>query len=285
MRVAFFTGGTVGAGHLARGIAVGRALARAGFGGSYRMFGPRQPFAAGARDDWEAVDIRPDLLGAPEAAPHTELAQRILAFAPDLLIVDMFWAPLRYALPSLACERWLLLRSFPSPWLVGPPGAPFDAGQYSRIVAIEPVSAPAITHTIDPIVLVNPDEQKPRGALRRRLGASDDQRLVAVMQAGVPGERAQLAPAPKTNELLVTLDMFAAEALFPAAEWLGDCDAIHCGAGYNSFWEARWLGYAARTMFTPFPRRNDDQGWRLTRCIDHPMLANGADTLARWIAT
>jgi hypothetical protein len=283
VRVAFFTGGSAGAGHLARGIAVRRALTRAGFSGTYRMFGPRQPFAAAERDDWETIEVQPDRLTSPDMAPDTELARKIVAFAPDLLLVDMFWAPLRYSLPSLDCERWLLLRSFPPPWLVGPPGAPFDPKQYARIVSIEPLSAPAITHAIDPVVLVNPDEQRPRGALRRHLGVSDQQRLVAVMHAGISGELAQLTPALRREEILATFDMFAADALFPIAEWLGDCDEVHCAAGYNAFWEARWLGYARRTTFTPFTRRNDDNQWRLAKCSDHAMKTNGADTLARWI--
>ena len=168
-------------------------------------------------------------------------------------------------------------------WLVGPAGAPFEPAQYARIVSIEPVAAPAITHAIDAVVLVNPDECQPRGALRRRLGVAADKKLIAVMHAGMPGELGQLTPALKPKDVLVTFDMFAAEALFPAAERLGDCDAIHSGAGYNAFWEARWLDYAARTTFTSGARRNDDQCWRLARCGDRAMRENGADTLARWI--
>ncbi len=49
------------------------------------------------------------------------------------------------------------------------------------------------------------------------------------------------------------------------------------------YWEARWLGYAARTTFTPLARVNDDQRWRLTRCGRYVMGANGADTLTTWI--
>ena len=61
MKVAFFSAGTVGAGHLMRGIALRRGLARAGFQGDYRVFGPPRPFrVAGEQDGHEAVEIRND---------------------------------------------------------------------------------------------------------------------------------------------------------------------------------------------------------------------------------
>ncbi|HSO31059.1 MAG TPA: hypothetical protein VLT33_01050 [Labilithrix sp.] len=284
MRVAFFTAGSRGAGHRARGIALRRALGRAGFSGELALFGPAQPFGATLDEGWETVEIRADLLGSAETARATDLGARLAAFAPDLLVVDMFWAPLRHLLPLRGCECWLLLRSSPPAWLEGPAGAPFDAMQYARIIAIEPISSTALTDRIDPVVIVNPEEREPQGALRRRLGVREDQRLVGVMHAGNAGEHASLVPAMGRSEVVASFDLHERDGLFPIAAWLGDCDALHCGAGYNSYWEARWLGYAARTSFTPFTRVNDDQRWRLSRGDRYPMGANGADTLARWIA-
>jgi hypothetical protein len=281
VRIAFFTAGTVGAGHLVHGLAIARALERAGFSATYRMFGPRQPFTAAERDDWTIVAVEEAELASRERAAASELATRLADFAPDVLIVDMFWAPLRFVLPLRGCEAWLLLRSFPPTWLSGPPGVPFDRMQYARIIAMEPVSADCITHRIDPIVIVNPDEVEPPGAFRRRLGVKSG-RLVAVAHAGLRGEITELTPASQAGETVVSLDMFDRDALFPVARWLGDCDALHLGVGYNAYWEARWLGYADRTAFTPFPRRNDDQRWRLTSCRDYAMRANGADVLVRW---
>ena len=49
----------------------------------------------------------------------------------------------------------------------------------------------------------------------------------------------------------------------------------------NSVWEARWLGYAERTTFVPFPRGNDDQAARIAGRV--PMTENGADVLAGWM--
>jgi hypothetical protein len=267
-------------------VAIRRALARLGFRGTYRMFGPPPPFGVeDAAADWEAVPIEEAMLRRRESAPDTELARVLEGFAPDLLVVDMFWAPLRWLVPRLRCEAWLLLRSHPPSWLVGPPDLPFDALSFTRIVAIEPISTPITTHPIDPVVMVNPEECQPRGALRRRLGMADDRRLVAVVHAGDPGEIGTLIPALQAKEELAVFDLAASgeETLFPIAGWLGDVDQLHAGGGYNAVWEATWLGFAKRTSFTPFVRRNDDQHCRLSRCKGVVMRANGADTLAGWI--
>ena len=198
-------------------------------------------------------------------------------------MVDLFWAPLRHILPLLGCECWLLLRSAPPTWLEGPVGASFDSMQYAFIIFIEPICSSALTDRIDPLVMVNPDERERKGALREGLGVAGAQRLVGVMHAGHQGELATLLPDPQPGEVIARFDLWEQGALFPVAAWLGDCDALRCAAGYNSYWEARWLGYAARTTFTPLARVNDDQRWRLTRCGRYMMGANGADTLATWI--
>src|SRR6185295_7862008 len=105
MKIAYFTAGTVGAGHLVRGLAIGRGLRRAGFRGAYRMFGPRLPFAAAGREDHVTVDVQTDrALRDRHLAQMSGLAQELQAFDPDLLLVDMFWAPLRWVLPALSCE-------------------------------------------------------------------------------------------------------------------------------------------------------------------------------------
>jgi hypothetical protein len=292
VRIAFFTAGTHGAGHRARGIALRRALSRAGFAGEYRMFGPpSRARAAGDLPDfpvlptaaWEEVEIDATRLGSADAARATDLARQLAAFAPDVLVVDMFWAPLRHILPIAGCEAWLLLRSMPDAWLDGPPGAKFDLMQFARIISIEPIGSPAVTHAVDPVVIVNPEECQPRGALRARLGIAAEQRLVAVVHAGLPGETRELVPAAKAGDAVMTFDLRDPGAIFPLAEWIGDADEVHAFAGYNAYWESRWLGHVGRTMFRAAPRRNDDQEWRLAKCGRYVMRANGADTIAGWL--
>jgi hypothetical protein len=157
----------------------------------------------------------------------------------------------------------------------------FDAGRFARLFAIEPnLGDGPWTDTIEPIVVANPDECRPRDALRRHFGVSEGARLDVVVHAGRAGERARLHRRGSGEQVL---DLFDDAALFPAAEWLGGADHIATGAGYNSFWEAQWLGYAGRTTFTPFPRPIDDQAWRVRECAGHTMRENGADMLAHAI--
>ncbi len=134
------------------------------------------------------------------------------------------------------------------------------------------------------MIVSNPDECRPRGALRERLGVAATERLVVVHQAGQPGELDALLATVDPGEGRVVRFGPSAQGFdgpFPLCEWLGDADALVSGAGYNAFWEAAWLGYAARTRFVAFPRAIDDQAWRVATCTGHVPRSNGADVLAR----
>ena len=169
MRIAYFTGGTAGAGHVVRGIAIGRALVRAGYQGEMRLFVPVEPFAglraAVAPFSPEVCPVDPEEVLDPLRGPESELARALVDYAPDLLITDMFWAPLLHIRPILDCEAWLLVRSCPPMWLRGTATSKFDASQYARVIGIEPIEHEAIREHIEPIVVCNPDEAKTREEL------------------------------------------------------------------------------------------------------------------------
>ncbi len=280
MRIAYVTGGTVGAGHLVRGVAVGRALRRAGLDATYRMFGPPLPFPIAPRLGYEPFPLEPGAYRNPAAARGSAIGTALAAYAPDLLIVDLYWAIVHHLLPLPDCEAWLLVRSVPKAWFGGPPDTRWDPKRFARVIGIEPMSNAALRDRVDPIIVCNPDELQPRGALRARLAVPDDASLVVVTHAGTTGEIDALARG--AGDAVVRCDLFDDAALFPLAEWLRDADRVLAAAGYNSFWEARWLGWADRTTFTPLSRAIDDQHWRLATCAAHRMQANGADTLADW---
>jgi hypothetical protein len=297
-RIAYFTAGTVGAGHLARGIAIERALARAGSTATFALIGPPTTLRLPHRATYHAVAIDPVELAHPERARQSELARTLRELAPDVLLVDLFWAPLRHLLPLGTCEAWLLLRRTPPVWFVGPKGLPFEPSLFTRVLGIEPgLEAPRLDATMPPIVSVNRDELRPPGALREQLGVPASKPLHVIHQAGAPGDWRKLLDvrperpvqvlgpglAMDDGEVTEGVHLHDAQGLFPLAEWLGDADAIACGAGYNAFWEARWLGHAARTTFVPFVRPIDDQAWRLRECWSHTPDDNGADVLVRWL--
>jgi len=299
-RVAFFTGGTTGAGHLMRGIAIERALVRAGVAAQYAMFGARSPLAVARRPNYHVVTIDPVELLDPQRAPRSDLARALAGYAPDVLIVDLFWAPLRLLLPVAGCEAWLLLRRVPGPWFVGPPGHPYERSRFARVIAIEPGMPPGqVDETVEPVVVCNPDECRPAGSLRAALGVAPGEQLTVVQQAGVAGEWSALlercahrpvhvfTPSRDDAKEIVPPEgarLHDGDPFFPLAEWIADADAIVSGAGYNAYWEARWLGYGARTTFVPFPRKIDDQAWRVRSCASHAPRENGADAIARRLA-
>src|SRR5579883_1006569 len=291
-KVVYFTAGTIGAGHVVRGLAILRALEREGFRGSYTMVGPagERPWLTEGRAEYRGVAIDPEELIDPERAPSSELARTLDLLAPDLLLVDLFWGPLVRLLPRRGCEAWLLLRRAPAAWLVGHARMRFERAAYARIVGIEP-GADA-DEAIDPVVIADADDAMPERALRDRLGLAAGEPVHVVAHAGAPDEwRALLQRAPDAHVHVFTTHAAGADvpsrvrvhdgaALFPLAPWLSGASTITSGAGYNAFWEARVLGHAARTRFVPFARPIDDQAWRVRACATVTPRTNGAATLA-----
>lgn len=281
MRIAYFTGGNVGAGHLVRGVAIGRALVRAGIAADFRMFGPPLPFPVVATLDYEPVAYAEAEVRDPARARASALAVALGSFAPELLIVDLYWAAVHHLLPLPGCPTWLLVRACPRGWFGGPPDTRWDPGRFDRVVGIEPVGHSAVRERVEPVVVCNPEELRPPGSLRARLGVATGAPLVVVTHAGAAGEIDLLARG--AGGPAVRCDLFDDAALFPLAEWLGDADAILAGGGYNSVWEACWLGWAPRTTFTPFTRLIDDQRWRIAIAGGTHMRRNGADAIAAWV--
>lgn len=286
-RIAYFTAGSAGAGHLVRGVALGRALERAARaahreGPSFRIFAPPSPFSRIARPWLETVELQPALLRVKETARGSAIARAIAAFDPHLLVIDLFWVPLFFV--PIACPTWLLLRSVPPAWLVGPKEARFDAARYERVLSIEPAPGLERFESIDPIVVTNASEVRTRAELAALLGQPTSSALRVVAQGGLASDRSTLSrvaegldAGPWTN-----LDLAAEDAPFPAAEWLGALtaeDRLVASPGYNLYWEARALGFDARTTWVPIPRKFDDPAMRAALSSPSPRK-NGADTLA-----
>ena len=294
MKLAYFTGGTAGAGHMVRGLAIWRALERAGYRGEMRMFVPAKPFAgllpALAPLSPTVCPIDPEEVLDPARGPVSELATALSEYSPDLLIVDLFWAPLLYIRPLLNCEAWLIVRSCPPIWLRGPPKSRFDPTQYARVIGIEPLEREEIREHIEPIVICNPDEAKTRTELCERWGVDQSTRIVAISHAGLRGEIDKLRDDFEASDvgagaetLVIRSDLHDEDAIFPLAVWLPAVDQVYCVAGYNSYWESRWMGYAHKTRLRVMGRKIDDPLGRVKAGRSYKMRENGADILARSI--
>jgi hypothetical protein len=279
MRLTYFTAGSHGAGHVVRAVALQRALQRAGHRDvALTVVAPPSPFLrlVGAAARPTLIDA--DALRHPRRARDSDVARAIADSAPDVVVIDVFWVPLVFV--PLPCPAWLLLRSVPPAWLVGPKEARFDPGRYARILAIEPAPGLEPFESIDPVVVVDRDERSTREALAMRLGADARGPLQLIARGGLASDAAILAEAARRHGgPWHELDLHADDAPFPAAPLLAAADAVVAAPGYNTFWESRWLGFAPRTTWVPIRRTLDDAAWRAGLPADVVPRRNGADTL------
>lgn len=282
MRVAYFTAGSHGAGHLVRGVALWRALCRRRADVPFRLFAPASAFDHVAAPVHEPIVVDAAELRDPARARSSRLAAQLRAFAPDLLVVDLFWVPLAFV--PLPCPVWLLLRSVPPFWLVGPKEARFDERRYQRVLAIEPAPGLERFEAIPPIVVSNADERRTRDELCTALDADPSRPLHLVATAGLPTDEATLkAVAPSPGAQVRMLQLASPTLPFPLAPWLaalGPHDRLIAAPGYNTYWEAQWLGFAKQVTWVPIKRVFDDAAWRASATLSS-FAENGADWLAR----
>lgn len=285
MRVAYFTAGSHGAGHLVRGVALWRALQRRSRDVTFRLFAPASPFASIAAEVHQPVSVDPQQLRDPHTAKSSSIAREFAAFAPDVLIVDLFWVPLAFV--PLPCRAWLLLRSVPPVWLVGPKEARFDASRYERVFAMEPAPGLKRFESLAPIVVANRDEVRTREELCARLKADPSRPLHLLARAGLPSDLTSLsAIAPIDGAQVRDIELTENAVPFPAAPWFGALagnDRLVAAPGYNTYWESHWLGFAERVTWVPIKRVFDDAVWRAQCPPPKTWNENGADTLARLI--
>lgn len=284
MKIAYFTAGSAGAGHLVRGVAIGRALERACPSGrcEYRIFSPPSAFARIAAPWIEQVPIEPALLRAKSTAEQSAIARALRAFSPDALVIDLFWAPLVFV--AISCPTFLLLRSVPAQWLVGPTEARFDPARYERVFAIEPAPGLERFETLSPIVVSARTEIRDRSELRA-LVQQHDGPLRIIARGGLASDHEALVASATAIDPRPwsTLDLHAPDAPFPAAQWLAAMqpgDRLVACPGYNLYWEARALGFDAHTTWVPIARKLDDPAMRAALRGPAPSV-NGADELAR----
>ncbi len=284
-RVVYVTAGTVGAGHTVRGLALQKALGRACVAIELVMLVPDTPWCA--LDPQGSVTYRaePELWRRAEQADTSDLARKIRALDPDLLVVDLFWVPLSQM--SIEAPIWLLLRSVPPAWLQGPAGVPFEAGRYERVFAIEPAPGLDRFEHVGPLVFWDErvGESAERGQLAAMCRAPADGPLRLIMRAGIESDDSLLDERASAEAGQWSwLRLGAEERLFPVSHWLRRLqagDVVVSGAGYNTFWEAHLLGYAEHVRWVALPRRIDDQSWRSSLKLESSGLKNGADELAR----
>lgn len=239
---------TVGLGHTMRFLAFRRALTRSGL-----TRHPTRPVS---------LEVVSTLTTAPELAQF------------DAVVVDCFAESFlrrfpHYSKPVFALFRWLpehMLRHVV---------AALPSNMVS--VAIEPIVPVKTDYQVEPIVYSNPSEQTK--LVTQGLGAVVHSSRVEMMRD---------LPIDWLTEAGLQVLYYAGDvagATVPICDTLSTFERIVSGAGYNRYWESRWLGLDERTKFYALdgPRLVSDQHARLAEAGAHRMRANGADQLVQLV--
>jgi len=291
VRVLFYSAGIAGSGHVVLGLSIANALRRAGADAESRLLSVETPFASLAGRlgvEIVTVPMEDELALGPDRYRSSALYKAITDYAPDVLVVDLFWFPLDPFIRDLPCKKVILIRQVdPRFFSMRLPDRElaFRPEDYDLIVKTEPAfELPFPTTEIDPIIIRNRDEIMTAGEARADLGlVSDDHACLFAFN----GNSDEGAKAWKSFSYLeeegwkVIRSGNREGGLFPAADWFNAFDMLVCGAGYSAFWEARYFGKEA--SFVPYPRRFEDQSRRIALCADYVPEANGADTLVGMI--
>lgn len=224
----------------------------------------------------------------PDRYQESKLYQSIVLYRPDVLVVDINWAHLDAFLRDLPCKKVFLTRQIdPRTFRFRTPDRElvFRPEDWDLVLRTEPgFDLPFPSESVEPLVIRNRDEILSAEAARADLGLASEDRSCLFAFNGKIGEGAE---AWKSFSYLedegwtVVRSDNREGGLFPAMDWYNAFDLVVCGAGYNQFWEARYLRKEA--FFVPFPRRFEDQARRIALCSDYEFEENGADQVVRRI--
>ncbi|MBI2207502.1 MAG: hypothetical protein HYU41_27030, partial [Candidatus Rokubacteria bacterium] len=257
-RVVYYAAGG-GHGHVLRGLAVLHAL------GTGTLVGPRRlaSWAAALGVDYVAAD------------PH-EIANVTALRNAALLLVDVFPRGVvgELAQDTCAAPRWLVTRRVTPAYYLDPRVRETIETGFEQIVWCEEPPAELMTlrvprHRVPPVLLCPPVLD--RDAARRRLGVTNDRRLILALGTGDPGRQGHLArllgkiAARADADLRFVSDDLPAGGpvlrLFPAAAYLRAADVVVAAGGYHAVHETQAVGVP--TIYIPQARRYDDQWWRV----------------------
>ncbi len=280
-----------GSGHMVQGLSIGGALSRSEKAFDFSLLSLTTEFGALADRlgyTLEQVPFEGTEALSPERYRGSRLFLRILENLPDILVVDLYWAHLDSFLRELPCKKVFLTRQIdPRTFRFRTPDRElaFRPEDWDLVLRTEPgFDLPFPSESVEPLVIRNRDEILSAEVARRDLGLEPEDRACLFAFNGKDGEGAEVWKSfsyLKEEGWTVVRSDNREGGLFPAMDWYEAFDLVVCGAGYNQFWEARYLRKDA--YFVPFPRRFEDQARRVRLCSDYEFEENGADQVVRRI--
>lgn len=287
VRILFYSAAATGSGHIVRGMSVAAGLKRSGIAHNFAILTVETPFVDLARRSSIPVTTLPDEgeeALRPERYRDSALFAAIVSFKPDILIVDLFWYGLDSIIRDLSCKKVFLSRQVDPHFFhlrTTMHEYRFRPEDYDLLLRTEPgFELPFQSGEINPVIIRNRDEIMDRETARSDLKLVKDARACLFAFNGDAGEGAE---AWKSFSYLqdegwtVVRSHNREGGLFPVIDWFNAFELIICGAGYNAFWESRWLKKEA--FFVPFPRRFENQARRPALLSDYEFETNGADEL------
>lgn len=291
LSILYYTGGTTGSGHIILGLTLAEAFRRAGESIGFSILSVESKYAGFADKfslPYTLIPPEDEVVLGPDRWRDSALYRAIEAAAPDVLVVDIHWFALDSFLRHLPCKKVFLTRQIdPRTFRFRTPDRElvFRPEDWDLVLRTEPgFDLPFPSEAVEPLVLRNRDEILSSEAARADLGLGPGDRACLFAFSGRTGEGAE---AWKSFSYLedegwtVIRSDNREGGLFPAMDWYNAFDLVVCGAGYNQFWEARYLRKEA--YFVPFPRRFEDQARRIALCSDYEFEENGADQVVRRI--
>ena len=285
MRVLYFTSGITGSGRIVKGLSIGTALERRGIHDKFTILSS-SPFASIIdRLGFNHVEI--PLEDESELSEKnyrkSALYEWISSLNPDILIVNLQWFSLHSFIEDLQCKKIFLSRQVDDRFFTIPLAdgrISFKKEDYDLVLATEPFSSKIPVQQINPMIIRNRDEILSRKDARKRLNLHGSKKVCLFAFNGKPGEfediKKRYSYLKDSGYTMVYTTNYHG-GLFPTVDYFNAFDLIICGAGYNSFWEAKYFGKEA--VFVPVQRRFEDQQRRINECSDYTFNENGADQL------
>lgn len=285
MKIAFYTTGITGSGHIVKGISIANALKRKSVDCEYTIMHSSGFLNLCEKLKVYNIKIQPESENELSKGNYksSKLYKTITSINPDILIVDLFWFMIHGFINELECKKIFLCRQVADHFFTIPlkTGAiSFRPEDYDEVIAIEPFSSKIPMRHINPMVIRNRDEILSRDEALKKLGLPKKGKKCLFAFNGKPEEYNQIKKQYSYLEDVGYNMVYSTNyegGLFPAVDYFNAFDLIICGAGYNAFWEVMYFNKEA--IFVPVKRRFESQRRRIEECSGYTFEENGADQL------